>query len=100
MIRVCPKRDGRCPHGMECPYTIDRYSCKPEPEAMTTDNETDAKRVPNPGSSEAIAQGCRCPVLDNAHGKGYMGQLGIFVYVEGCPVHDTGRSETSKETAP
>lgn len=37
MIRVCPKRDARCPHGMECPYTIDRYSCKPEPEAMTTD---------------------------------------------------------------
>lgn len=31
--------------------------------------------------------GCTCPVLDNGHGKGYMGQPGIFVYVEGCPVH-------------
>jgi hypothetical protein len=31
MIRVCPKRDTVCPHGMSCPYTIDRYSCKSEP---------------------------------------------------------------------
>lgn len=26
-IRVCPERDGRCPHGMDCPFTIDRYTC-------------------------------------------------------------------------
>lgn len=32
MIRVCPKRDAICPHGMNCPYTVDRYTCKPEPE--------------------------------------------------------------------
>jgi len=31
MIRVCPKRDGMCPHGMSCPFAIDRYQCKPEP---------------------------------------------------------------------
>ena len=43
--------------------------------------------IPNPGSDEAIAQGCWCPVLDNAHSKGYMGIEGIFVYTEGCPVH-------------
>jgi hypothetical protein len=26
-------------------------------------------KVPNPGSDEAIDQGCSCPVLDNSHGK-------------------------------
>lgn len=27
MIRVCPERDARCPHGMSCPY-VDGYRCK------------------------------------------------------------------------
>ncbi len=31
MIRVCPKRDGACPHGMSCPYVLDRYHCEEEP---------------------------------------------------------------------
>ena len=44
--------------------------------------------VPNPGSNEAIEQGCLCPVLDNAHGRGYMGQPDVFVMVAGCPLHD------------
>ena len=30
MIRICPMRDGPCPHGMGCPHWIDRYTCKPE----------------------------------------------------------------------
>jgi hypothetical protein len=30
MIRVCPGRDAVCPHGIDCPYGIDRYECKPE----------------------------------------------------------------------
>lgn len=42
---------------------------------------------PNPGSDAAIAQGCICPVMDNGHGRGWMGQPGIFVYTDGCPVH-------------
>jgi hypothetical protein len=25
--------------------------------------------LPNPGSAEALRRGCRCPVLDNNHGK-------------------------------
>lgn len=44
--------------------------------------------TPKPGSPEAVAMSCSCPILDNAHGKGYMGQPGIYVYTEGCPVHD------------
>lgn len=43
--------------------------------------------VPNPGSPEAVKQGCKCPVLDNARGNGYMLQPGVFVYTEGCPLH-------------
>ena len=31
MKRICPKRDMPCPHGMSCPFVIDRYKCKPEP---------------------------------------------------------------------
>ena len=42
---------------------------------------------PTPGSDLAIKQGCVCPVLDNEHGKGYMGMSGIFVQRAGCPVH-------------
>lgn len=47
------------------------------------------EQVPNPGSDEAIAKGCSsseledtCPVLDNAHGKGYLGGVR-----EDCPLH-------------
>lgn len=44
---------------------------------------------PNPGSKEAVAMGCSCPVFDNEYGRGYYGQAGVFVYTEGCKVHGT-----------
>lgn len=28
-VRVCPMRDAVCPHGIDCPFTEDRYACKP-----------------------------------------------------------------------
>lgn len=40
-----------------------------------------------PGSNEAIDAGCTCPVLDNSHGKGYLGQKDVYVMTEGCPLH-------------
>ena len=40
---------------------------------------------PNPGSDEAVKQGCTCPVLDNAHGKG-IGN-GEFWIKDDCPLH-------------
>ena len=49
--------------------------------------------APNPGSRDAIAKGCTCPVMDNGHGRGYMGGAKdkdgntLFVYSAGCPVH-------------
>lgn len=39
--------------------------------------------TPNPGSDAALALGCTCPVLDNAHGTG----PGPFWLTWGCPVH-------------
>jgi hypothetical protein len=51
----------------------------------------------NPGSNEAIAQGCTCPVLDNAHGKGcgYIGKDGNPLYWtnENCPLHGNQSSK-------
>jgi len=44
--------------------------------------------TPNPGSKEAIEQGCTCPVYDNAHGKGipFDGET-CFWYDSTCNVH-------------
>lgn len=44
-------------------------------------------KQPDPGTQAAIDKGCTCPILDNEHGRGYMGQPGIFIYVVGCPIH-------------
>lgn len=48
----------------------------------------------NPGSKEAVKNGCTCPVLDNAHGHGHLGHGGSFgwwIDVE-CPLH--GQTKT------
>lgn len=41
--------------------------------------------IPNPGSDEAIKQGCTCPVLDNNHGKGF--SKNMFYMSMDCPLH-------------
>ncbi len=45
--------------------------------------------LPNPGSDEALDLGCRCPVLDNHHGRGLV--LGakevVWWQAKGCPLH-------------
>lgn len=50
--------------------------------------------TPPPGSPEAIEQDCACPILDNAHGKGWMGgrrdsKTGETLYVisAACDLH-------------
>ncbi len=44
---------------------------------------------PRPGSSEAVARDCKCPVIDNHHGLGYGGDGARFGWYvsESCPVH-------------
>ena len=57
-------------------------------------------KAPNPGSDEAIELGCKCPVLDNSHGRGYMGQPGIFMIAGGCPLHHLpGDSDSDSDSA-
>ena len=47
----------------------------------------------NPGSDEAIAAGCTCPVMDNGHGRGYLGGetngqgWTAFIVTRDCPLH-------------
>lgn len=53
---------------------------------------------PNPGSDEAIQQGCICPVYDNAKGRGWMGS-GLFWYNEHCPLHKAS-DEKAEEINP
>ena len=48
-----------------------------------------ASAVPNPGSIAAKMLGCKCPVIDNHHGRGrgtYEGET-VFVYNLECPIH-------------
>ena len=49
----------------------------------------------NPGSKEAIDAGCKCPVIDNGRGVGWMGGVKdengetIFVVSERCDLHSS-----------
>lgn len=47
--------------------------------------------TPNPGSDAAIKLGCKCPVRDNGHGRGYLGDGDRFGFVtrDDCPLHGT-----------
>jgi len=44
--------------------------------------------IPKPGSKEAVAKGCTCPVSDNNNGKGMDNGKTVFYYVaRDCPIH-------------
>ena len=53
--------------------------------------------TPPPGSDDAVAINCKCPVMDNAHGKGYMGGVTddkgqtVYIFSGDCPLHGEGR---------
>lgn len=53
--------------------------------------------IPNPGSDEAIEQGCSCPVLDNNHGEEALGDTRGFWITPGCPLHDIQTRKDKKE---
>jgi hypothetical protein len=55
----------------------------------------------NPGSQEAIEAGCRCPVLDNAHGEGaYVDKDGVAQFwINGdCPLHGLNNASEPEES--
>lgn len=45
--------------------------------------------IPPPGSDKAMDLGGTCPVLDNGHGKGYMGTDDYVISFD-CPLHGRG----------
>lgn len=53
----------------------------------------------NPGSDEAIATGCLCPVIDNGHGRGYMGQNNVFVMSFDCMMHNKKEEDSWRREA-
>jgi hypothetical protein len=71
--------------------------------------------IPYPGSDEALKQGCRCPVLDNCHGKGipkcdcpplFWPEEGVdpvigptFWVNDDCPMHGKGKEGGSHDPA-
>lgn len=59
--------------------------------------EPETQPTPNPGSREALALGCTCAVLDNAHGYGYMGNPGTFCITADCPIHGVALDDESDE---
>jgi hypothetical protein len=54
---------------------------------------------PNPGSEQALKQGCTCPVLENAHGRGirwpprFVRPYPEFWIDEDCPLHRDWKEE-------
>jgi hypothetical protein len=51
--------------------------------------------MPNPGSDEAVAQGCTCPVLDNGRGRGAYqidGKWQFWIAFD-CPLHNPDYSD-------
>jgi hypothetical protein len=51
----------------------------------------------NPGSIEAIKEGCICPRLDNNFGRGYFNDGKIFVYNMDCPLHGYTKKKPDKK---
>ncbi len=46
-----------------------------------------------PGSDAALNQGCMCPVMDNAHGKGRTIDGKVMLWMnDRCPLHGMERS--------
>lgn len=55
--------------------------------------------TPNPGSDEAIEQGCSCPRMDNARGAGVKLADGTIAFwqQDGCPIHRNATWEALKK---
>lgn len=56
--------------------------------------------IPNPGSDEAVKQGCTCPRMDNGWGRGvYLDEKGEmqFWISEDCPLHSDLKKEAKNE---
>lgn len=72
--------------------TMHNNAQREAPQKNATRNEMGVTMTtPNPGSDEAIEQGCTCPVYDNARGKGIMGEERFGFWLDKyCPLHGKG----------
>lgn len=67
---------------------------------------SDSGTAVNPGSKEALAIGCTCPVVDNGHGKGIYGGLLFddgkpkFWIAGNCPIHNSTSADNSDSFTP
>jgi hypothetical protein len=85
------KRAGNAPQAREPRRRLTRD----ELEAITTRPSVATRNggvesvvsVPNPGSPEAMDQGCRCSRVDNRNGVGVEGHDGVFEMRGSCPLH-------------
>jgi hypothetical protein len=67
---------------------------------VTVASPPPARPDPPPGSEAAVVAGCRCPVLDNAHGRGCRADTDdrpLYWVVADCPLHGVppGRPPTT-----
>ena len=53
--------------------------------------------TPEPGSLQAVAQGCTCSTTLNRHGKGTLHGQPRFYYDRKCPVHRIEVAKVEKE---
>ncbi len=56
--------------------------------------------TPPPGSPEAVALLCTCPVMDNQYGRGYryvQGHPVWYVIMADCPLHGLAREVVSPD---
>lgn len=77
----------------------------PSPGEEAEDGMSTYKNTPNPGSDEAIKQGCICAIADNAHGLGIPwprddGKDPVknpsFWITVGCPLHHPEEEDAGK----
>ena len=54
-----------------------------------------------PGAPRAVNEGCLCPILDNAHGRGCGSNTTgpLYVIREDCPLHGDERRDPAIERA-
>lgn len=82
-----------------------RFRPSPEAGPYWRCSECGEATLPAAGSDAAIFGGCKCPVLDNHHGKGYMGGVKdehgdtVYVTAQTCPLHGREETEPLKDIA-
>jgi len=87
-MKVGQSAVGRDPRVSESPDSEKRFWPQPPSGPMRRE----------PGSPEAVAQGCACSTTLNRHGKGTLHGQPRFYYDRNCPVHRIEVAKRAKES--